>query len=177
MSLQDKMKVFYDDHSLGQSTDLVPFRENRQFYAFDIFPEIAAGGTRSYKFVVGKDIIVDDLALYIFAGSAGIEIFAEATEGTAFGTSVPIFNKNNTSTAPSNSSACTLSTGGDFSGGVLIGANQAKETSIPIAFIVDKLRNDIRGFAPQTIFVRLTGGAGSLLESGEGNVRIAWEEV
>jgi len=133
-----------------------------------------AGATTVIRAVVPVNTILFSLQLELTDGWIDIETRVGGTDGGTFSETLPIFRRNNMSTAPVITPQVVLTAGGTHTGGTVIdviavrAANATAQASSVGGGITDE-----RGIAPSTYYFVLTNpGAGA----ASGVFRAWWEE-
>lgn len=98
------------------------FFAGRMFRSFVNLVIPVAGPAVSFKFVSPVDFILWSQVLTLTQGAIQLDVYAGATEATAFSTSLPIIGVNRMSERPQPyyTPLVTISSGGTFTGGTLV---------------------------------------------------------
>lgn len=144
-------------------------REFRTFYRFSIPTE----QTLVIKAVVDAPVILFGVSLNLILGEVDMETRVGGTEGGAFSTSLPVFNRNNIPGTPTPSSEATLTAGGTHTGGTVLDVLQARTSNIGfLAQSVGNMDTDERGIAPGTYYFVIDNIDGS---NADGVFKLRWQ--
>lgn len=149
------------------------FFSGREFRTFRRL-SLGNGATDVIRATVGTDIVLFGVELTVTDGWLDMETRAGGTEGGTFSTSVPIFNANNMSDAPSYVSQATLDTGGTHTGGTVLDVLVAKTSGATAqAVSVGSTDTDERGVGAGVYYFAIEN-----LNNGvsEGYLKFRWEE-
>jgi hypothetical protein len=144
---------------------------------FRTFKELNIPGSGSYvvKVVAPINVILFGLIADIEAGHLRMETVVGGTEGGSFSETLPIFKRNNMSTAPAYTGQVVLTAGGTHTGGTVIDVLRLKTNNISgQASSVGNVEGDERGVAANTYYFRFTNLSASDVITG--TFRARWEE-
>lgn len=149
------------------------FFDGREFRTFRRL-SLSSGATLVVKAVVPVNTILFGMSLDVVEGWADIETVTGGTEGGSFPETLPIFNRNSMTTAPSYAPQVVLTAGGTHTGGTVLDAISARSSGATAqAASVGVSTADERGIAPGTYYFRVANpGNGSV--TGIWHAR--WEE-
>jgi len=149
------------------------FFAGREFRTFRRI-SLAAAGTLVVRAVVPVDTILFGLSLDLVDGWVDLETRVGGTPGGTFSETLPIFRRNNMTTAPVLTAQNVLTAGGTHTGGTVLDVLAVRaSTATAQASSVGAGITDERGIAPNTYYFVLTNpGSGT----ATGVWRAWWEE-
>lgn len=151
------------------------FFDGREFRTFKEL-NIAASAVYVIKAVVPLNVILFGLEAVIEAGHLKLETCVGGTEGGVFAETLPIFKRNNMSTAPAYTGVVVLTAGGTLTGSpTILDITRIKTNNISgQASSVGSVEGDERGIAVGTYYFRLTNLSASDIITG--TLKARWEE-
>lgn len=145
-------------------------REMRTFKRISL----AAGATLVVRAVVPINVILFRLAIEMVDGWADIETRSGGTAGGTFAETLPIFKRNNMSTAPVYTPQVVLTAGGTHTGGTVLDVIAARSSGATAqAASVGNATPDERGIGAGTYYFVVTNPGSS---TATGVWRAWWEE-
>ena len=138
------------------------FFDGREFRTFRRV-SLAAGATLVVRAVVPFNTILFRMSLDVTDGWLDLETRTGGTAGGTFSETLPIFKRNNMTTAPVYASQNALTAGGTHTGGTVLDAIAARTSGATAqASSVGAVVSDERGIAPGTYYFVLTNpGSGT----------------
>lgn len=157
------------------------FFRNTQYRTFHEF-NIPTGNNATIKFEVPQDIILWNLTVELDGGSVRMLTVADltsnpVTENTSFVNPIPVFRKNNMSSAPPNTGYVTATNGGSISGGLTIDLHRivaSNSSGQRTSIVGGSGANGERGVSPGTYYIKLESFGNS---AATGVLSGWWEET
>lgn len=157
-------------------------REFRSYFEFsaDAGTSLAVGATRSFRFVIPVDFILQAQTIEVDKGGVRIRAFINATDGGSW-TTVPVISKNRSPARrvfPSGYyvGQATFFTGGSFTGGTEVDVLRARTASQTVASSNVSAAQDATRYLPAGTYFLIMQPLAGVNDTSEGIYSLSWEE-